>query len=166
MTGPSQRSRGPLQRPLLLILVYGAFLIIVGVTATAQAMMVSTDAWTTALNGTVGADTAIVRSFASIELTLSDFTPGSISADRLAALQRELGVLTQQSGVVRVEILATDGTILVSDVAGVEGRRPASAGLSDAVVGQKVDATVADTTADESAGPRLVTSTVIREYLP
>ena len=57
------------------MLVYGAFLVIVGVTATAQAMMVSADAWTTALNGTVGADTAIVRSFASIELQVADLTP-------------------------------------------------------------------------------------------
>ena len=166
MSDPRARSTAGVPRPLLLMLVYGAFLVIVGVTATAQAMMVSTDAWTTALNGTVGADTAIVRSFASIELTLTDLRPGSIPATRLAALQRELGVLTEQSGVIRVEILSTDGTILVSNVAGVEGSRSDSPGLAGAVTDQKVDATVADTAADESAGPRLAPSTVIREYLP
>jgi hypothetical protein len=74
------RVRGTVTRPLLLILVYGAFLVIVGVTASAQAMMVSADAWTTALNGTVNADTAIVRSFASIELKVADLEPGTISA--------------------------------------------------------------------------------------
>ena len=166
MSDPRARSNPGVPRPLLLMLVYGAFLVIVGVTATAQAMMVSTDAWTTALNGTVGADTAIVRSFASIELTLTDLTPGSIPAARLAVLQDELGILTEQSGVIRVEILSTDGTILVSNVAGVEGSRSDSPGLASAVAGQKVDAAVADTATDESAGPRLAPSTVIREYLP
>ena len=166
MTGLQARSRVPLPRPLLLILVYGTFLVIVGVTATAQAMMVSADAWKTAINGTVGADTAIVRSFASIELQVADLTPGAMSAERIAVLQRELGVLTEQSGVVRVEILAPDGTILVSNVPGVEGRRPISAGLASAVTGQQVDATVADSGADESEGPRLAPATVIREYLP
>ena len=89
-----------------------------------------------------------------------------MSPARIAELQRQLGVLTEQSGVVRVEILTPDGTILVSNVPGVEGQRPVSAGVASAVAGQQVDATVAETGADESEGPRLAVATVIREYLP
>ena len=51
------------RRPLLLVLVYGAFLALVGITATAQAVMVSAHFSTATLNDVVGSDAATTRAF-------------------------------------------------------------------------------------------------------
>ena len=56
-------ARARVPRPVLLILVYGIFLVIVGLTAVAQTAMVSADLSATTLNTTVGADAALVRLF-------------------------------------------------------------------------------------------------------
>src|SRR6266850_2580440 len=50
-------------RPVLLLLVFGAFLVIVGATASGQALLVTADASSTLLNATVSVDAAAVRSF-------------------------------------------------------------------------------------------------------
>ena len=49
------------RRPVVLMLVFGIFLMIVGVTATAQAAMVSAHFSTNTLSSIVGTDTALVR---------------------------------------------------------------------------------------------------------
>jgi len=51
------------RRPILLILVFGAFLALLGITATAQAVMVSTHFSASALNDVVGSDSATTRAF-------------------------------------------------------------------------------------------------------
>ena len=53
-------TRAKLPRPVLLIIVYGLFLVIVGVTATAQTMLVSLHFSTAALEATVGSDAATI----------------------------------------------------------------------------------------------------------
>ncbi|HEX7471758.1 MAG TPA: hypothetical protein VF323_01650, partial [Candidatus Limnocylindrales bacterium] len=90
------KHRGPVVRPILLMLVYGAFLVIVGVTATTQALIVSQDTWQTVVEQTVGADTAMVRSFASLELHVADLS-GPIDETRRQELDAALAVLTEQS---------------------------------------------------------------------
>ena len=65
-----QRPRG--MRPVLLLVVYGVFLVVVGVTATLQTGLLSLHFSTAAMNATVAADAAIVRTFANGELTASD----------------------------------------------------------------------------------------------
>ncbi|HEY8819545.1 MAG TPA: hypothetical protein VIM25_12105, partial [Candidatus Limnocylindrales bacterium] len=49
-------------RPVLFVLVYGIFLVIVGVTATAQTMIVSTNFTSSTMQSVVGTDAALVRS--------------------------------------------------------------------------------------------------------
>ena len=46
---------------MLLLVVYGVFLVVVGVTATAQTALVSLHFSTAAINSTVASDVAIVR---------------------------------------------------------------------------------------------------------
>ena len=70
-----QRPRGV--RPVLLLVVYGVFLVVVGVTATLQTGLLSLHFSTAAMNATVAADAAIVRTFANGELTASDLEPSS-----------------------------------------------------------------------------------------
>jgi hypothetical protein len=57
MPGSQPRTR----RPILLLLVYGAFLVLIGITATAQAVMVSAHFSAATLNDVVGSDESTVR---------------------------------------------------------------------------------------------------------
>ena len=68
MFGTSPRPR----RPILLVLVYGAFLALVGITATAQAVMVSAHFSTATLNNVVGSDAATTRAFVNANLRPAD----------------------------------------------------------------------------------------------
>ena len=77
MPRPAPRTR----RPLLLILVFGAFLAIIGITATAQAVIVSVhfSAWT--LNTIVGSDSATVRAFLNAYVQPRDLDPAGGPSD-------------------------------------------------------------------------------------
>src|SRR6266550_1315730 len=89
----SQRNR---RRPFLLLLVYGVFLAIVGITATAQAAMVSAHFSAATLNDVVGSDAATIRTFvnAHLEARYLDETGGGPSATQLAGLEQQLSTLT------------------------------------------------------------------------
>ena len=56
-------SGGRPRRPILLLLVFGSFLALVGITASAQAAMISTHFQTATLNDVVGSDAATARAF-------------------------------------------------------------------------------------------------------
>src|SRR2546425_8591677 len=64
MSGSQPRIR----RPVLLLLVYGAFVALVGITATAQAAMVSAHFSAATLNDVVGSDAATIRAFVNAHL--------------------------------------------------------------------------------------------------
>ena len=65
-----------LRRPVLLIVVFGFFLMIVGLTALSQAIIVSSQSSQTMLNAIVGSDAATVRGFANAYLVPADLRPG------------------------------------------------------------------------------------------
>ena len=83
-------ARARVPRPVLLILVYGIFLVIVGLTAVAQTAMVSADLSATTLNTTVGADAALVRLFVTSNLSPDDLGPAGLTPERQATLERRL----------------------------------------------------------------------------
>jgi diguanylate cyclase (GGDEF)-like protein len=160
-------SRPRTRRPLLLILVFGAFLAIIGITASAQAILVSLHFSAGTLNTIVASDSATVRAVLNHTLQLRDLDPasGPTSASR-AALQQELGALAGPGEILRVELRRLDGTIVAASdpalagvvvppdgpVAGVGDGQP-SVGLVDV--------------ADAAAGPGdLGSPTVLREFLP
>ena len=161
------KQRRPVVRPVLLMLVYGAFLVIVGVTATAQALIVSQDSWTTVANETVGADTAMVRSFAALDLRLADLD-APLDPVRQAELNSALGILTQQSGVLRVAIIGPSGTILASDAAAAIGQSAPDPDhqLQATLASQGADAGIVAPGTDGSVGPALTNRNILREYLP
>ena len=79
------------RRPVLLILVYGIFLMIVGVTATAQAVMVSAHFSTNTLSSIVSTDTTRrprLRARASSRPTISP--PATLPGERQAIIERQL----------------------------------------------------------------------------
>ena len=90
--------------------MYGVFLVIVGVTATAQVMLASVHVSTSALNQAVGTDTQVVRGFVDDLLKPADLTAPSIAADRQAALEAGLNTFITPRGIIRAEIRRLDGT--------------------------------------------------------
>ena len=71
MFGTRVRAR----RPILILLVFGVFLVIVGITATAQAIIVSTTQSRSILESVVGDDAATIRSVADVLLTPTTWSP-------------------------------------------------------------------------------------------
>ena len=109
MFGARVRAR----RPILLLLVLGLFLVIVGITATAQAIIVSTTQSRSILESVVGDDAATIRSLADVILKPDDLVPGSTDATRAAAIRQGLDALVDPpDGILRVEVRLPDGTVL------------------------------------------------------
>ncbi|HYX11622.1 MAG TPA: hypothetical protein VE817_06565, partial [Candidatus Acidoferrum sp.] len=149
------KSRRPVVRPVFLMLVYGALLVVVGITASAQATMVSADAWANAVESAVDADATIVRSFVGLHVSPTDLGTSTSPARRIA-LGQELGVLTSATGVLRAEIRSPDGTIVASSAAGVELGRVAPSGSFVATIAeQRADAALVGADAAETIGPAL-----------
>jgi hypothetical protein len=87
-------ARGRVPRPVLLILVYGIFLVIVGLTAVAQTAMVSADLSATTLNTTVGADAAL-SARCDGQPVPDDLGPAGLTPERQATLETRLASLVR-----------------------------------------------------------------------
>jgi len=159
------RSRPP--RPLLLILVYGAFLAIVGTAAAAQSALVGAHFSSATLTTLVGSDAATIRAFANAYVHPSDLSAATppTGAD-LARLEAQLAALPRAGEILRVELRRPDGTIVAASVPGLQGAAtPASDRFRLALSG--VPQASIDPVADAAAGPgTLDTPTVLREFLP
>jgi diguanylate cyclase (GGDEF)-like protein len=154
-------------RPVLLILVYGIFLVIVGMTAVAQTAMVSADFSTTTLNSTVGADAALVRLFVTSGLSPDDLGPNGITAERQATLDERLAYLVQSGQILRVEVRLPDGRVLAADQPSTRGAvAPPSSDFSTALTGLTATAGIDDVESSEAVGTVLPTTHVLREYFP
>jgi diguanylate cyclase (GGDEF)-like protein len=160
--GSESRSR----RPILLTLVFGAFLVIVGITATSQAAVVSTELSSAMLEAVVGNDAATVRNLANSKMLESDVSMPGPDADRVAELETVLQTLVQRGQILRAEVRREDGTVIVGD-------RPGRAGVPSAIDADFQLALVNEPTiaflSVAEAGPDaadLPAATLLREYLP
>jgi diguanylate cyclase (GGDEF)-like protein len=154
-------------RPVLFVLVYGIFLVIVGVTATAQTMMLSANFSATTLQSVVGTDAALVRSVVNAYVLPADLTTDGLTEARRAALEADFAGLVRRAEILRVELRAPDGHVIVSDSHDVSGLAAAgSADFRTAVEGQKISAGIVDAGLSEAVGPALGTPSVLREYFP
>jgi diguanylate cyclase (GGDEF)-like protein len=154
-------------KPVLLVLVYGIFLVIVGVTAAAQTVMVSRNFSTTTLESVVGTDAALVRSVVNTFLRLDDLDAAELTEDRRTELEANLAALVRRAEVLRIELRLPDGQVLASDQPGIGGARATlSEDFRTAVDGQKIAAGIDDVGVSEALGPALGTSSVLREYFP
>ena len=172
-TAPSQRlSSGfgvskRVRRPVLLILVYGIFLVIVGVTATAQAVMVSAHFSTNTLSSVVGTDTTIVRAFVRSFVSPDDFSASVLPSERQTIIERQLKTLVAPETILRAEVLRPDGTVIFSDDPTLRGSTtPASDGFRQVLSGESAVVDIVPAAASDAAGPTLGTATVLREYYP
>jgi diguanylate cyclase (GGDEF)-like protein len=159
------RSRPP--RPLLLILVYGAFLAIVGTAAAAQSALVGAHFQSATLTSLVGSDAATIRAFANAYIRPADLAPLTPpTGDDLARLETQLAALPRPREILRVEVRRPDGTIVAASEPGLgEVRGPASPEF-DGARGGEAQAAIG-TAADAAAGPgTLASPSILREFLP
>ena len=155
------------RRPVLLFLVYGIFLMIVGVTASAQAVMVSADSSTNALNSIVSTDTTVVRAFVRSFVSPADFSLTAVPGDRQAIIERQLRTLVAPESILRVEVRRPDGTVVFADNATLKGTTAASSdAFTRATSGQSAVVDIVDVAGSDATGPALATATVLREFFP
>ena len=161
-------SRSPRTRPrtLLLALVFGAFLVIIGITASAQAALVSVHVSTSTMNAVVASDAATVRAVLNDTLQLRDLEVGPTATTTQSRLRSELRALTDGGGVLRVELRRLDGTIVAASDAALTGAvvRPTGDAL-EAAGGTPRIAIVGDAEAGAAPGT-FASATLLREFLP
>ena len=104
-------------RSSLLLLVYGASLVLVALTAAALVYVVSGHVTATAIASSVAADRSLVRGFTETVLMPADLVGSGPSAERSAEVGAQLRALVEPGaqGVLQLKIHGLDGTILFSD---------------------------------------------------
>ena len=159
-------SRARTPRPLLLLIVYGLFLVIVGITATAQTVLVSLHFSVAALSTSVGGDAATVRTVVNRFLEPDDFA-GPLSADRIVAVEQMLIDLRRQGEIIRVDIRDPDGLTRFSTEPAARGEvAPITPTFQNALAGN-VDAMIVQAgEATEAPGPAIGAADLLREYFP
>ncbi|MEO8436887.1 MAG: diguanylate cyclase [Chloroflexota bacterium] len=154
------------RRPILLIVVFGFFLMIVGLTALSQAVIVSTQSSQTMLSAVVGSDAATVRGFANAYLVPADLRVGGLSAARVTSLQGQLNSILAAGQILRIEVRLPDGTVLLSDSAGPVGLRGATTPDFAAAADGTVTAGFHPVAEAESVGASLPANDLLRAYFP
>jgi diguanylate cyclase (GGDEF)-like protein/putative nucleotidyltransferase with HDIG domain len=169
-TPPAHPQRAPRsaagKRPALLALVYGVFLVLVGVTASALVAIAGDNVTNATLSAVVDRDHSLVELFVSGRLRESDLADG-VSTTRIAELQSQLAALTGQDAILRIEIRVAGHVVVASNEAGAAGSRvPASVAMTDALAGRPTAALVPLTQAAAPAGRPLGAKDVVQEFLP
>ncbi len=162
------RANARTRKPILLLLVFGVFLMIVGITALAQAVLVSTDYSYSMLKAVVGNDAATVRTFANANLLPSDLATTGIGTSRAALIASRMRAMVEPDGFVRFEVRLPSGEVVLSDVAGLDGSTAANSTAFATAAGGRATADLVPTSSSEAVGSALpmTSDTVLREYFP
>jgi diguanylate cyclase (GGDEF)-like protein len=160
------RPRAP--RPVLLTIVFGVLLAIVGVTASAQAVMVSIYASTSTLNSIIQSDVATVRGFVHQGLDDRILDPSTMPPEDREALESLIATLLTKGEILRVELRLPDGRVVAGSDPGISGTQVLpTADFSRAVESGQAQLALVDVgSADVAPGPALETANVLREYVP
>lgn len=159
------------RRPVLYLLVYGAFVLVIGITATGQGMLASANFSASVMNAVVATDRSIIGSFVESSLAASDLGSAG-SPSREAELRERLATalrhaVVQDSRVLRVDVRDPSGLVVLSDEAERRGMSVARDGRFEAALD---GAPFADLAPGASAASEFGLATpagqVIVEYLP
>ena len=154
-------------RPMLLGLVFGVFLVLIGVTATALVTVSSMHLSSATLAAVVSRDRSLVALFVNSNVHRADLAAAGISAASAHDLEAKLSTLTAQDDILRIEIRTANGTILASSTAGQRGARPpVSTGMQEALGGQPSIAMVEKSALTDLGPTTLAAKDLLREYLP
>ncbi len=156
-----------IRRPILFIIVFGAFLALAGITATTQAGIVSAHLTAATLNGVVGSDAATTRAFVNSYVQPRWFDPGVVlSPVERSRLEAQLSTLVRPGEILRIELRRLDGTILAASVPGLAGASVSpSAEFTLAAGGEPHVEIVAAESAAAGSGA-FEAPTLLREYMP
>lgn len=99
---------------MLLALVFGIFLVLIGVTASALVAVADTHLRITALNATVSRDRALIELFVVDNLRTGDLADGGPSRTRLAQLHDQMETLATRDGITAIALRDRTGRIVVS----------------------------------------------------
>ena len=146
--------------------MFGFFLMIVGLTALSQAIIVSSQSSQTMLTAVVGSDAATVRGFANAYLVPADLGPGGLSATRAAALRAQVKTIVSAGQILRIELRLPDGTVLLSDTGDAVGVLGAPTPDFVAAAGGAVTAGFHPVADSESVGATLPANDILRAYFP
>jgi diguanylate cyclase (GGDEF)-like protein len=144
------------RRPMLLALVYGVFLVLVGITASALVAVSSTHVSGAMLAATVSRDGAIAELALDGRLSQADLQPGGVSETRVAELEADLANLAGKAEMRRIDVRALNGTVLFSSQPGLRGTSPATSEAMDSAIAGRPTARL---TGEGDAS-------TVREFLP
>jgi diguanylate cyclase (GGDEF)-like protein/putative nucleotidyltransferase with HDIG domain len=168
------------RRSTLLILVFGASLSLVAVTAIALFAVVSEHVTTAAIDSSVRSDRSLVRAFVATSLVPADLQASGVDPVRIAAIEGQLTAFidrraasdraagaSQSSGILHIKIWAPDGTVLYSERSDLRGQNLGlDADISEAIAGRTAT-TIEEAGSGEAATSRLPVGTeVLEEYIP
>ncbi|MCV0403029.1 MAG: diguanylate cyclase [Chloroflexi bacterium] len=158
------------RRPVVFMLVYGAFLVLIGITATAQAVMTSSHIRESVLSSVATADRAVIGTFVEAYLEERDLNPDQAPASRYELLHAKLnGVLAssdfEHSSLLVVEVVDPQRRVLFSSGADRRGAEVPSDPWLDRALDGQADARLGEAVAgDWTTGA--TDQAVIREWLP
>jgi diguanylate cyclase (GGDEF)-like protein len=152
-------------RPIILILVYGVFLVLVGITATAQSALVSSHFSVSTMNAVVGSDAATTRAFVNAYVLPRYLEPaGRPTGSELATLETRLASLTRAGEIVAIELRAPDGMLIAGSAPGVPAIDDASREPFLLAAGGRPQAAIVNGSGEQVA--ELASDSMLREYLP
>jgi diguanylate cyclase (GGDEF)-like protein/putative nucleotidyltransferase with HDIG domain len=151
---------------MLLGLVFGIFLMLIGLTATALVTVTSLHLSSATLAAVISRDRSLVALFVNSNISRSDLVAG-ISPSRAADLEGKLASLIAEDEIVRAELRSADGTVIATSAGDERGARPAtSAGMREALAGSPSVAMVERAQATDLGSDPLPATHLVREYLP
>jgi diguanylate cyclase (GGDEF)-like protein len=155
---------------MVYLLVYGAFLVIIGITATAQAVMASAHFSASVMNAVIAADRSIIGAFVQSQLLPEDIDADGPDPVRRAALEEGVRNLLeisaiQDSRIAHVELRRVDGLVLAADRPSRVGMTPDPDRGFRAAASGGTFADLADEPTRAAFGEGLPEN-VIAEYLP
>jgi len=152
---------------MLLALVYGVFLVLVGVTATALVTVTGTHLSSATVNAAVARDRSLVALFVNGNVHQQDVDSDGPTRASAAALEAKLATLIAEDEILRIDLRAADGTILASTAAGVRGEKPdVSASMQMALTGQTAINVLPGDEATDAGSAGFGVDEVVQEYLP
>jgi len=153
-------------RPLLLLIVYGAFLAIVGISAAAQSLLVGAHFSASTLTNLVSSDAATTRAFVNAYLHPADLSTPAPAASELDILEERLAALTRPGEILRLEIRRADGTIIASSQAGLREINVATSAEYGRALAGKPQAAIGPADASGAGPGSFKSPTLLHELLP
>jgi diguanylate cyclase (GGDEF)-like protein len=153
-------------RPILLLIVYGAFLAIVGISAAAQSFLVGVHFAASTMTNLVSSDAATTRAFVNAYINPADLSASAPSTAQLDELEDRLRSLTRPGEILRLELRRPDGAILASSQAGLRGVTVSpTVDFSEAIRGT-AQAGIGPADASGAGPGGFDSATLLHEFLP